>query len=193
MLRRRAVALLLLASPVLVFACGDDPPTKEIQQAQSAIEAARIAGANDYAHDELAAAELALKNARDAVEQRDYRLALTSAVDSRERARTAETEAADQKVVVRRDAEHLLAEVTAALAQAHAHLSNAAAARPPRPAAGPRRVVSDVEESVQEARAAFARGEYLTALKVLKDANARLAGAEHTLDPPAQAAPRRKH
>jgi hypothetical protein len=192
MLRRRAVALLLLTSPFLVFACGDDPPTKEMQQAQSAIDSARIAGANDYAHDELTAAEQALKHAHEAVDQRDYRLALTSAVDSRERARTAETEASDQKVMVRREAERLLADVTAALTQIQTHLSTAAAARPARPLAGPRHVVGDVERSVQEARAAFARGEYLTAVKVLKEANAQLAGAEHTLDAPAPPSPRRK-
>ena len=50
----------LLASVALVvacsFACGGDPPEKEMQQAQGAIDAARAAGADGYAPDEFTAA-----------------------------------------------------------------------------------------------------------------------------------------
>ena len=191
MLRRRGFALLLFTSTFLVLACGDDPPDKEMQQAQSAIEAARMAGAGDYAHDELAAAEQALKNAHDAVGQRDYRLALTSAFDSRERARNALTQAADQKVVARREAERLLTDVSAALARVQARIETAATTRPARAMVGPRHVIGDLDRSVQEARAAFARGDYVSTTKVLIDGNARLAAAEHALDA-ATAAPSRR-
>ncbi len=163
-----------------------------MQQAQAAIEAARAAGASDYAHDELAAAEQALKNAHDAVGQRDYRLALTSAFDSRERARNALTQAADQKVVARGEAEHVLNDVSAALAHAHVRLQTAARVRPPRTLVGPRRVIGDLDRTVQEARAAFDRGEYVTAKKVLMDGNARLADAEHALESPPAAPSRRR-
>src|SRR6187549_1810721 len=108
MLRTRGIALLLLTSILLVPACGADPPDKELQQAKGAIDAARVAGAGDYARDELAAAELALKNAHDAVDQRDYRLALTSALDSRARAENATAQAVDQKTAARDEAERLL-------------------------------------------------------------------------------------
>ena len=57
-------------------ACGDDPPDKEMQAAQAAIDAARAAGADQYSHDELVASQEALAHAKDAVTQRDYRLAL---------------------------------------------------------------------------------------------------------------------
>ena len=50
--RRRSAAL-------TVRACGD-PPDKEIQQAQAAIDAARAAGADRFAREEFAAAEDAL-------------------------------------------------------------------------------------------------------------------------------------
>jgi hypothetical protein len=183
--RRRGFALLLLTSSFLVFACGDDPPDKEMQQAQAAIEAARAAGAGDYAHDELAAAEQALKNAHDAVGERDYRLALTSAFDSRARAREAETQAASQKIVARGEAERLLADVSAALVHTQAHLDAARTTRPAGVLAGPQRAVGDVDRAVQEARAAFARGEYVAAMKVLMDEIARLAEVEHALDAPA--------
>jgi hypothetical protein len=191
MLRRREFALLLLTSTLLVPACGDDPPDKEMQQAESAIQAARVAGASDYAQDELAAAELALKNAHDAVGQRDYRLALTSAFDSRERAQNAQTQATDQKIVARREAERLLADVAAALDRAQARLQAAEKTRPARVLTGPRRVIGDLDRALQEARAAFATGDYVTTLKVLMGGNARLAGAERDLEV-ASAAPSRR-
>ncbi|MEP7310069.1 MAG: DUF4398 domain-containing protein [Acidobacteriota bacterium] len=193
MLRRRGLALLLLTSTFFVPACADDPPEKEMQQAQSAIDAARVAGAGDYAHDELVAAEQALKNAHEAVGQRDYRLALTSAFDSRERAQTAQAQATDQKLVARGEASRTLTDVSTALAHAHASLQTAEATRPPRSLAAPRKVIRDLDRSVQEARAAFDEGEYVTTMKVLKDGNARLAGAERALEAPKAVPARRRH
>ena len=67
--------------------CGE-PPSKEMHQAQGAIDAARAAGAERYAADTLAAAVKALAQADLAANQRDYRLALNHALDSRERRRT---------------------------------------------------------------------------------------------------------
>ncbi len=60
---RRLLALAVVAA-MMGTACGDDPPSKEMQQAQSAIETARAAGAERYARDEFAAAEDALKRSR---------------------------------------------------------------------------------------------------------------------------------
>jgi hypothetical protein len=192
MVRRRGYALLLFTSTLVVFACGDDPPDKEMQQAKSAIEAARTAGASDYARDELAAAEQALKHAHEAVGQRDYRLALTSAFDSRERAQNAQIQAVDQKIVARREAERLLTDVSAAVEQAHLHLKTAEAVRPARALAGPRRVIDDLDRTLQEARAAFARADYVTAKKMLTEGNARVAVAEHDLEVAAAAPLRRR-
>ena len=67
--QRRLALACFLATAMLTVACGDDPPQTEMQQAQSAIDAARAAGADEYAHDELAAAEGALARARTAVER----------------------------------------------------------------------------------------------------------------------------
>ena len=78
----RAWALLALLV-LFTTACGGDPPDKEMQQAQGAIDAARAAGAAVYATEELAAAQLALTRAEEAVSARDYRLALNHALDSR--------------------------------------------------------------------------------------------------------------
>jgi len=119
------------------------------------------------------------------VGQRDYRLALTSAFDSRERARTAQIQAVDQKIVARGEAERLLTAATTALAQSHARLKTAEAVRPPRPLGGPRRLIGDADRAVQEARTAFAKGDYVSAIRVLKGGNAALADAERDLDAPA--------
>ena len=109
---------------VLTAGCGD-PPDKELHQAQGAIDAARAAGADKYAVEELKAAQDALDHGNTAVGDRDYRLALNYALDSRERAQNAAKMAADQKAATRSEAEHLLAEVTSAIAIASAKLQSA--------------------------------------------------------------------
>jgi len=79
---RRLPAWLVVT--LLVLPACAEPPSKEINQAQGALDAARAAGADQYATDEYRAAASALKSANDAVTQRDYRLALNFALDSRE-------------------------------------------------------------------------------------------------------------
>jgi Domain of unknown function (DUF4398) len=113
----RLVACLLFCLSPIAVACGA-PPSKELHQAQGAIDAARAAGADTYAVEDYTAAVDARARAEEAVRQRDYRLALSLALDSRERAQSAAKVAASQKAQVRSEAERMLAEVTAAIAQA---------------------------------------------------------------------------
>src|SRR5437868_1282121 len=120
-----------IVASIVNVACGDDPPDREIQQAQSAIDAARTAGAGEYARDELAAAEQRLTTAHEAVGQRDYRLALTNALESLERAQAATKEAADRRAEARRDIERSLKDLTSALRQAKGRVKTADAARMP--------------------------------------------------------------
>jgi hypothetical protein len=191
--RRRGLALLLFTSTLLIAACGYGPPEKEIQQAQEAIVAARAAGADDYAHDELAAAEKALANARDAVSERDYRQALSNAVDSRERAQTAMTDAAAQKALTRAETERMLRATTAALAQAKARPKTTETSRGSSPALASLRLAIDAaDRAVQEARTAFDRSDYLAAKRTLDAANARLAAATRDLEPPSASPSRRR-
>src|SRR5947207_13888678 len=98
---RRSFASTLVLFALSSFACGGDPPDKEIQQAQDAIDKARAAGADRYAVEEYTAAVEALKNAHAAVDQRDYRLALNNALDSRERADNAAKLAIDGKAAAK--------------------------------------------------------------------------------------------
>src|SRR5881394_2181844 len=125
--RRFLLSLAVLAA-VAGAACGD-PPDKEIQQAQGAIDAARAAGADQYAREEFTAAEDALKRSHENVAQRDYRQALNTALDARERAQTAAKEAANNKAIARSDATKALADADAALHDARARLKAAESAR----------------------------------------------------------------
>ena len=191
--RMRGLTLALILTSACFTACGDDAPDREIQQAQQAIDAARSAGAGDYAREEFNAAEKALTTAREAVLQRDYRLALTNAIDSRERAQTAAKEAIDQKAIVRKATERALGTTAGAVAQARARLKAAETVRPPRAAlVSPRRAIDDADKAVQEARAAFNTGDYLGAKNRLDAANAGLAAASRDLDTPGLTAPRRR-
>src|SRR3989442_1051555 len=73
-----------LLAALVITACGD-PPNKEMDQAQGAIDAARAAGADRYAATEYSAATDALKRAQDAVAQDDYLAARTALQGVKER------------------------------------------------------------------------------------------------------------
>jgi hypothetical protein len=168
---------------LLTSACGD-PPDKELQQARSAIESARGAGAEVYARDEFSAAETALKNATEAVDQRDYRLALNRALDARERAQNAEQEAASRKAAARTEASRALAAAGRALDEARARLKTAEGARvaAAKVVALAHRSIADNEVAVQEARTAFGQGDFAHATDVAGTATTQLRGLAKDLE-----------
>jgi hypothetical protein len=179
---RRLFVSLAFGAALMAAACGD-PPDKEMQQAQGAIDAARAAGADQYARDEFTAAQEALKRSHEAVEQRDYRQALNAALDARERAQTAAKQAADGKATARADADKALAEASAALADANARLRTAEAGRTSaRALSAARRAIAGDNTAVQEARTAFQKGDYLGARDKAKAATARLHASTRDLE-----------
>jgi hypothetical protein len=188
---RCALSFALMAT-LAAAACGD-PPEKEMQQAQGAIDTARAAGAGEYANAELAAAQTALTRANEAVQQRDYRLALNHALDARERALNAAKQAADGKAIARTEAERALGMTTSALHDARARLR---AAEKSRMAAGtlaaPSRVVDDADIALQKARAEFARAEYRMVVETLGDMVSRLRDVSHDLEAAGRAPARRR-
>lgn len=191
--RRRFWYPLLIAASLITAACGDDPPDMEMQQAQRAIDAARAADADRYAHDELTAADEAIKRARDAVTQRDYRLALSNAIESRERAESAAKDAAARKAAAQAEAQRALAGAAATLAQTKARLrAKESAHAPPRILAEARRGITAADEAVQKAGAAFAQGDYREVTKALNGITGRLAAVRRDLDAATGAAPRRR-
>ncbi len=165
-----------------------------MQQAQGAIAAARAAGAEQFAHDELAAAQQSLKNAQQAVEGRDYRLALNYALDSGERARNAAKQAADGKAALAEAAVRTLTEADAALDEARTKLRSAERARiSATTLARARRTISATDTAVQKARAAFGQGNYQGVAAALTKPIADIRAMTRDLEKaaPAAARPRR--
>jgi hypothetical protein len=147
-----------------------------MNQAQGAIDAARAAGAESYAAQELAAASDALKRSEEAVTQNDYRLALSLAIDSRERAQTAAKVAVENRAKARGNAERIVAEANSSVTQARARLDDAALAKlPRRTATDLRTAMKAVDTHMQEARAALERDEYDRAIAAAKAASSRVA------------------
>jgi hypothetical protein len=169
----RRVAVLLLA--ILLTARCSEPPNKEINRAQGAIDAARAAGADQYAAESFTAATSALQQAHEAVDQRDYRLALSRSIDAYERAQDAAKLAADGKARARSEAEMIVSTTNAAALALDARLKAADAAHlQARDLAGPRRTAKDAAATLQKARADIKTGLYLDAIGSVKGLEAQI-------------------
>jgi len=187
----RLLGSFLLAA-CLVTACGGDPPNKEMDQAQGAIDAARAAGADRYATTEFTAATDGLKRAQDAVGQRDYRQALQEALDSREHAQNAAREAADTKAQLRAEVERDMAQIAALIAEANRSLAAAPRSRIPRRTVdGSRKTLAAVDDSVQKAGAAMKADDYLAAKADLQGVREQITQATTALEGPGAQSSRR--
>ena len=182
----RLVPALLL--PLLLFVTGcSEPPQKELDRAQGAIDAARAAGAEQYATQEFAAATAALQQAHEAVEQRDYRLALTRALDAGDRAQDAAKGAADGKARARSEAEAAINAANVAEGRLKARI-NADRARLPRAELdAARQVERDADVALQKARASLNTGDYLQAKDLVKDVESQITTQIKALDAAAAA------
>lgn len=163
------VSLVLL----LLAACAE-PPHKEMDQAQGAIDAARAAGADRYAAEELTGAVDTLRLAHDAVADGDYRLALNYALESRERAQTAAREAAETGARIRSEVERALADTEASLAQAETRLAEVSPKLPRQAREDAAAALARIRTDLQEAGTAAAAGDYLAAQPRLDGAIARI-------------------
>ena len=184
----RVVRCLALITAILSASCAE-PPSKEMNQAQGAIDAARAAGADKFASIEFNAAIEALKRSEEAVVARDYRQALNHALDSRGRAQNAAKLAVDVRADARGQAERGIAEVATLLSRALAQLKDPDIARvnPPQLKA-PRATVAAAEGMLQEARKALKAEDYPAVAKALNGAAAELQAALTQID--AAASPR---
>ncbi len=182
--------LLLL---ILLAAACSEPPNKEMNRAQGAVDGARAAGAEQYAAESFTAATSALQQSREAVDQRDYRLALSRAIDAYERAQDAAKLAADGKAKARSDAEAAVSAANAAALQLDSRITAAEAAHlSHRALGGPKRTAKDAAATLQKARASIAAGTYVEAIADVKGLEKRIRGAIAELDAAAPArTPRR--
>ena len=164
---RRVVAAAITA--FLLSAACSEPPQKEIDRAQGAIDAARAAGAPQYAAETFRAAETAMRQTHDAVQQRDYRLALSLAIDANDRALEAATQAANGQARARGDAEAAIARATNTLRQLDERMKFAETSRvAAKELEAVKGVRADAERALQEARAAVEAGDYFAALAATK-------------------------
>jgi prophage DNA circulation protein len=152
-------------------------------QAQGAIDAARAAGADKYAVPEYTAATTAMTHANEAVAQRDYRLALNHALDSREHAQNAARDAAQTQARIRGEVERAMAEVAGLMAQANLRLAAAEKARVSRTAIREaHQLLARVDDDVQKAGEALSRNDYVAAQPALDGIKRRIQEATATLD-----------
>jgi hypothetical protein len=182
MLRRAVFVLLSIAVPILVAACAE-PPTAEMDRAQGAIDAARAAGAEQYAAAEHAAATSALAGAHEAVAAGDYRLALNHALESHELAQNAARAAGDTKGRVRAEVERAVTDLTALVADGQTRIAAAGRAGVPRQVLAPAtEALAAARNSLQKAGEAVAAGDYLAANAALDGAKERAGQALAALD-----------
>lgn len=187
---RRLSALLVM---ILLASGCSEPPNKEINRAQGAIDAARAAGGELYATEAFTAATSALQQSHEAVEQRDYRLALSRAVDAYERAQDAAKLSADGKAKARSDAEMAISGANAAALALGSRLKAAEAAHvPARDLALAHRTAKGAAAILQKARTSFNAGAYLDAIASVKGLEAQIRTQIQSIEAlPAQRAPRR--
>ncbi|MBI3048305.1 MAG: DUF4398 domain-containing protein [Acidobacteria bacterium] len=182
MSRRVAPVLASTAVALLLAACAA-PPNKEMDRAQGAIDAARAAGAEQYATSEYAAATAALTSANDAVAAGDYRLALNYALESHEHAQNAARETADTKARMRAEVERAVTDITALLADGQARIAAAGRAGVPRRLlTPPTDALAAARASLQKAGEAVAAGDYLAANAALEGVKEGVEKAVAALD-----------
>ncbi|HUQ88689.1 MAG TPA: DUF4398 domain-containing protein [Vicinamibacterales bacterium] len=185
----RAVRCLALIIAILSASCAA-PPSKEMNQAQGAIDAARSAGADKFASVEFNAAVDALKRSEEAVAARDYRQALNHALDSRERAQNAAKMAVEGRADARGQAERSISEVATLLSRARAQLKDPDIARVnATQLRAPRATVASAEGKLQEARTALKAEDYPAVSKALNGAAAQLQAALTQIDAAASPGP----
>jgi hypothetical protein len=181
---------LILTVLLLVAGCSE-PPQKEIDQAEAALDLARTGGAQVYAAEEYTAAAAGIEKAHAAVDQRDYRQALSYAIDARQRAQNALRQATEGKAKAQRAAETTSAAVSTQLNQLEARLKTAETARvPAKELRAPRAVLADARTGLQEARTQIGAGNYVKAEEILSTVRKKLDAAIQDVENIPQRAPR---
>jgi hypothetical protein len=172
----RPIAIGLLGLLVAALAGCSEPPQKEIDEARSAIDAARAAGAQQYAADEFAGATATLDKARAAVEQRDYRQALSYAIDARQRA----IEASQVVPIARARASAAASEQLKRTADSVTHLESVL--RAAHDAGVPAQELRASRETLEAARAVLQETRTTLDARKYAEANALLRGVRENVD-----------
>lgn len=173
---RRASKLTLILLLCLVSTACEQPPTKEIAAAEVALQQARADAADVFAPDRFGEAQAALADAQKRVQAKDYRGALSSALDAAEKSRLASQAATAAKSLARNAAELAEAEAQAALDEVAEIRAQAAKAKIPEKVFEPLLPQTTEAGSALDALVkALADGEILEAQKRAADLKARVA------------------
>lgn len=190
--RQRASTWLAVTALLLALGCSE-PPQKEIDQAQTAVDLARTAGADTYAPEHFAAATSGLQKARAFVDERDYRQALSYAIDARQRAQDAIRQAADGKGRAQRATDALVTDVMAKTGKLQTALQAAEAANvPSKELRVSQAAAADVQQALQEARTEIGAGNYVGADQMLTSVRKKLDEAIQGVENIPRPSPRRK-
>lgn len=158
--RLNVITMLLVGLLVVSFAGCAKPPTKEMSDARMAFEAAKGAGAMDYAQPQYTSAEEALNQATQLMEQKKYKQAREKAIEAIKLAREAQVSAVESKNVKNREAQEMYNTALAALEKANqAGAYSYAAAQ-----------MDDAKRTLEEAKAKYEAGDYITARQLAEAA-----------------------
>jgi hypothetical protein len=167
--------LLIVGGLILGAAACSGPPQKEIDQAQTALESARAAGADQYAASEYTEAASSLQKAHDAVDQRDYRQALNYAIDSRQRSQEALRLAPEGKGRARDAAVKEYDRTARRANELQSRLRDAETARiPAKDLQEARAALAAARQSLQEASATITAGNFEVVSKSLTEVRGKL-------------------
>ena len=115
---RSVLNFCLIMGLTLVVAGCAEPPTQELDAAKAALDAAKAAEAEIYAADTYRSATTAMNDANAKVEQKDYEGAKASAIQAKQVAERAKSEADTNKRQIRDEAQALINRVSPSLADA---------------------------------------------------------------------------
>lgn len=115
---------LIMGLTLVAVGCAK-PPTQELDAAKAALDAAKAAEAEVYAPDTYRSASNAMSEANTKVEQKDYEGAKASAIQTKELADRAKSEANTNKQQIRDEAQALINRIAPGINDARTSLNNA--------------------------------------------------------------------
>ena len=131
-MKTRAIGIfLVLSSAFLLYGCGGDPPTSDLQDAERALQSARSAGAEKFASSELNAAQSAYAAAKKEVDTESEKLfknfekSTQLISDAKNKAQSAESAAQSAKSRAKSGAESVISDAAAAVESAKTNVDSA--------------------------------------------------------------------
>lgn len=161
---------------VLCLSACSGPPLKEIAAAEARLAEAREAGAARFAPERLKEAEVALRTARQKIDAKDYRGALSAASDAADKSKEATQAAEVARTLARSAAETAQAQALAVLDDVKAVRQDAAKAKVPDKAFESWQTTVDAaHKSLDAVVAAIDRGDFPEAEKMATDLKTKIA------------------